>query len=134
MAINILEVMRGAFPAADRAGVLGTPFRLDFQVQFMWLLVGVQVLIDQLPGRLYAQPKKQDLLAVHLQFPHADLPPTLAQVVGSIPHEMTKSLLKTQNHRNVVPLGDFFSGNSLNRNEVSEGATKMTLAELGIID
>jgi len=47
---------------------------------------------------------------------------------------MTKSLLKTQNHRNVVPLGDFFSGNSLNRNEVSEGATKMTLAELGIID
>ena len=45
----LLEVMRGAFPAADRAGVLGTPFRLDFQVQFMWLLVGVQVLIDQLP-------------------------------------------------------------------------------------
>jgi len=61
----LLEVMRGAFPAANRASVPGTSFCLDLQVQFMRLFVGIQVLIDQFPGSLYAKAKEQNLLAVY---------------------------------------------------------------------
>ncbi len=34
-------------------------------MQLMRLLVGIQSLIHQLPGSLYAQPKEQYLIAVH---------------------------------------------------------------------
>jgi len=50
----LMEVMRGAFPDANKAGVPGTSFCLD-----------LQVLIDQFPGSLYAKAKEQNLLAVY---------------------------------------------------------------------
>ncbi len=61
----LLKVMGRAFFAADRAGILGTAFGPHLQVLLMRLLVGIQSLIHQFPGSLYAEPKEQDLIAVH---------------------------------------------------------------------
>jgi len=78
---------------AGAAGILGAALGFHFQMQFMGLLVHIQSLVHQFPGRFYA--KTQELGAESdcrpSRFLIADFPDTLAQVLGGIPLNTSRS-------------------------------------------
>ena len=61
----LLKILRWTRCPARWAGVACTALAGHFQVEFMRLGRRVQMLIHQLPGRLYANPKQQNIVAVH---------------------------------------------------------------------
>jgi hypothetical protein len=67
------EVMRFAGLATDRAGKQAGAVGGNLQMQFVWLLAGLQPLIDQAPRRRHSKPQSQYRIRVHTRSAHLDL-------------------------------------------------------------
>src|SRR5271169_2945244 len=67
------EVMGFTGLAADRAGKQAAAVGGNLQVQFVWLLAGLQPLIDQSPRQRHSKPQSQYGIRVHFRPAHLDL-------------------------------------------------------------
>src|ERR1700687_888985 len=75
------EVMRFTGLTADRAGKQAAAVGGNLQMQFLWLFVGLQTLIDQPPRWRHSKPQSQYGIRVHIRPAHLDLHPCASVLV-----------------------------------------------------